>query len=230
VKVMAIPIKFTPKYSGMSAIGKRIFDLSINALIAKRFAAAKFIHQIQEKAKDSVPNVHILPSGQIHITFINPIFKMEGKHSIPGQREQEELFEKFTDILKTNRRAQQILGATYFIQFGGIFVREKDVRIVVDEAASHDKVVSAQEELGQILLAEDECFDLGEGTPVLHSTILRFGPEFNQSDYNQLSKILQGSAEEYSPEQLAIKITINEMRAVQFNGLFVPWEKETILV
>jgi hypothetical protein len=226
---MAIEIKLHPgktRFSGMSGIGKPIFDLSVNVVLPKKSAAFDLVDRVQSQAREKVANAHILPGKQTHITFNNPVFQMAGSSMVSDAAAQNKLFGKFVAILRTDRHAQAIVGMEHELRFAGIAVNERDVKLLVAEGPKRYKLIAAQGALGKVLKGHDRRFDLADELPPLACTILRFGPKFGESDHEKLLAVLRRTADQYSPDQLNVGFSAADMLAVKFTRLFFPWDKE----
>ncbi len=216
----------SPKFAGMDVIGKRIFDLTLAAKVPHDTPAHNFITRIQLEARRYVPNAHVLPPTQTHITVVNPIYKMDGKHKIPGAEEQSELFVKFLAALKSPR-AQSVFSRPIAASFGEVLVRQRDVKLLSSTEIS--PISAVQAELEAILKEVDPRFDFEEGHPYFHSTILRFGPAFSEGDHAAIMRIIERAVSDFESFPLNMAITPDNLFAVEFDGLFVPWIREAAI-
>jgi hypothetical protein len=216
-----------PRFTSINYFGKPIFDLTVAAKIGHNTRPFRCVKEIQDKAEEAGLAVQVLPLDQAHITVLNPIFRMEGKGIVPQKHEQTELFNEFKNALAQFSWSSELL-LPLTLNFNEIFVRQRDVKLM---ALRSDELDAVQLDLqNKINNLKDRRFDFSEGLPHIDgrffTTILRFKEGFSHQNYDKLMEILYETSFKFRDKPLNMRITLNCIKAVQFNSLFEPWVKE----
>ncbi|MFA5105017.1 MAG: hypothetical protein WC527_07585 [Candidatus Margulisiibacteriota bacterium] len=222
---MSLSVRYTAgnKFSPVTVTGKRIFDLSVNARMLPGSTPHFFVTGTQSNIAEAFPSssVQVLPAEQVHITVINPIFRMDpDKGPIPSDAEAEDLFGLFERAMM-GQEAQAIISQAVDVKFDTFMFRERDVKL----CGTSDGLDAMREGLAGVLRAVDRRFDFAEGMPGIFTTIARFGTGMSKTDYKSLRAIIERSASEID-EPINFHITPQNLAGVLFTGLFTPWVRE----
>lgn len=210
-----------PVISGTTRIGSPIFDLSVNLQLRRGSAVFDLVTSITRRASVLGSHVHILPTDQMHVTFLNPVFRMQDRSGdvMPDPDEQTELFESLSAALRSES-AQRILSRFEgtSISFVALEVTPRDVKLCGDLPMWGD----AQRQLASVLQDRDARFDHAEGHSRFHVTILRYRPGITEAALDTLRNIVADVAAQASPEIHHV-VRLTDFLAVKFEQLFQPW-------
>ncbi len=205
-------------------VGKKIFDLSVVIRIRKMSMVFDLVSSICKQARANSMPVHILPEIQMHVTFVNPVFKMEGndRQPVPLTDEQSRLYDELLCALRQSpaRRLMSRLSEKE-LEFTDIRIGPATISLT----GYVPEFTESQLQMERILRSQYPGFDFDEGHPFLHLTALRFLPEISKSNCERLGALVSEEAAQY-PAILKYSILPNDFIAVRFDRLFMPWIDE----